>query len=172
MTSPLHRTPVFWGSALIGIGTLLLLHKLALLPFSGWTIIWGGVAGIALVMLVRRFREHGEGVFWWVLLFCFALYKFVSGAGLLYVPVWYGFPLMLIVIGVGFAVMVIVRPQEWHLVVPSALFLLVGTAILLAEIGTLDHGTVREMISTYWPFALILFGGVLLLNWRKTNPSA
>ena len=171
MPLPVHRRPVFWGIVLIAIGALLLMHKLALLPFSWWVYIWGGAAVAAMVMIVRRFRANGDGVFWWVMLFCFATYKFVRAAGILYVPSWYGFPLLLIAIGVAFAIMVAIRPREWHLAVPSIVFLVVGVSILLAEMGTLDDDTVRGMISTYWPFALILFGGALLLNWRKAKPT-
>ena len=172
MTHPAHRQPIFWGGVLIVLGTVLLLHKLELLPFSWWVLIWGGVAAAALFMIVRRFREHGEGVFWWVLVFCFALYKLVGTANWLYLPSWYGLPLMLIAVGIAFATTVALRPRDWHLVVPAALFLFVGGGILMAEMGTLEDEVVRSAIRSYWPFALIAFGAALLLNWRDKKPTA
>jgi hypothetical protein len=167
MAASVYRQRALWGGVLMLIGTLLLLHKLDVFPFGWETLVSGAVAAVALFMIVRKFREHGEGVFWWTLLFCYGLFAFVRSAGWITIPPWYGFPLALIAIGVGFAVTVALRPTDWHLAVPSALFLVVGSLILLSEMGTLEVEMVRSAISAYWPFALIVFGVALLMSGRE-----
>lgn len=159
-----RRPPVIWGFILIVIGALLLLHRLDALPFDWWGIVWGGVALAALAVTTRRVREKKEGTFWWVMLFGFALYKFVRTTGWVEVPVWYGFPLMLIVAGLAFVVMVVARPKAWHLAVPALCLIGAGTAMLLAEMGTMDYEMVRAAISDYWPFAIIAYGGALIAS--------
>lgn len=162
--SDLRRPSVLWGSILIALGVLLLMHTLRILPFDWWMFVWGGVAAATLVVIVRRVRAGTNGVFWWVMLFGFALYRFIDGSGWVDVPPWYGFPLLLIAAGVAFALMVVARPKVWHLAVPAAVLAGAGVALLLAEMGTVDYYAVRDVISSYWPAALIAYGGALLLS--------
>jgi hypothetical protein len=159
-----RRQPAIWGGVLIVIGTLLLLHRFNVLPFSWWAMVWGGIAVASLVVIVRRVKEKKDGTFWWVMLFGFALYKFVRVTGWMDVPVWYGFPLMLVVAGLAFALMVVARPKSWHLAVPALFLIGAGGAMLLAEMGSVDYESVREVISSYWPVAMITYGGALLLS--------
>jgi len=167
MANTVRRNPAFWGIALVIIGVVLLVHKLDLLPFSWSVVISAGLTIVALVMIIRKFRERGGNVFWWTLLLCYGVISFLRTSGSLDVPPWYGLPLALISIGIAIGLTVALRPRDWHLAVPSVLFLGVGAAILLTEMEMLDEDVVRSAISAYWPFALILFGAALLLNWRK-----
>jgi hypothetical protein len=159
-----RRQPAIWGGVLIVIGTLLLLHRFNVLPFSWWAMVWGGIAVASLMVIVRRVKAKMDGTFWWVMLFGFALYKFVRVTGWMDVPVWYGFPLMLVVAGIAFAVMVVARPKSWHLAVPAVFLIGAGGAMLLAEMGSVDYESVRGVISSYWPVAIITYGGALLLS--------
>jgi hypothetical protein len=167
MANTFRNKPAFWGIMLVIIGGVLLVHKVDLLPFSWSVVISAGLAAVGLVMIIRKFRERGGNVFWWTLLLCYGVISFLRTSGALDIPPWYGLPLTLISIGVGIGLTVALRPRDWHLAVPSVLFLGVGAAILLTEMEMLDEAVVRSAISTYWPFALILFGAALLLNWRK-----
>jgi hypothetical protein len=164
MAASLYRQRALWGGVLVVIGALLLMHKLHVFPFNWQMLFSGAVAIAALLMIVRKFRERGEGVFWWTLLFCYTSYMFARSADWIDLPSWYGFPLMLIAIGIGFAVMVALRPAGWHIAVPAVVFLTAGVSILMTEMGTLEDEVVRSAISTYWPFALIAFGVALLLS--------
>ena len=67
-----------------------------------------------MLAIIRRVKEKKDGTFWWVMLFGFALYKFARTTGWVDVPVWYGFPLMLILAGLAFVVMVAARPKAWQ----------------------------------------------------------
>ena len=156
--------PAIWGGVLILIGTLLLLHRFGALPFGWWGLVWGAIAIASLVVIVRRVKERKDGTFWWVMLFGFALYEFVRVTGWMDIPVWYGFPLMLVAAGIAFALMVVARPKAWHLAVPAVFLIGAGGAMLLAEMGNLDYETVRGVISAYWPIAVITYGGALLLS--------
>ena len=159
-----RRPPVIWGGVLILIGTLLLFHRFQVLPFGWWTMVWGAIAVASLAVIIRRVQAKKDGTFWWVMLFGFALYKFVRETGWVDVPVWYGFPLMLIVAGLAFVVMVAARPKAWHLAVPALCLIGAGTAMLLAEMGTVEYGVVLQAISDYWPMAVIAYGGALILS--------
>ncbi len=159
-----RRPPVIWGSVLIVIGALLLLHRLDVLPFGWWEAVWGAIAIASLLVIIRRVKEKKDGTFWWVMLFGFALYKFARTTGWVDVPVWYGFPLMLILAGLAFVVMVVARPKAWHMAVPALCLIGAGTAMLLAEMGTVEYDVVRSAISDYWPLAIIAYGGALLAS--------
>jgi len=167
MANTTHRQPAFWGIMLVIIGMVLLVHKLDVLPLNWSVVISACLAIVGLVMIIRNFREHGNSVFWWTLLFCYGTISFLRTSDLLYIPSWYGLPLALITTGIAIGVTVALRPRDWHLAVPAVLFLGVGAAILLTEMDMLEEEVVRSAISSYWPFALILFGAALLLNWRK-----
>lgn len=159
-----RRPPVIWGIVLVAVGALLLFHRFHILPFGWWALVWGGIAVASLAVIVRRVQAKKDGTFWWVMLFGFALYKLVRETGWVDVPVWYGFPLMLIVGGLAFVVMVVARPKAWHLAVPALCLIGAGTAMLLAEMGSVDYDLVRAAISDYWPFAIIAYGGALILS--------
>lgn len=167
MANTVHRQPAFWGIMLVVVGMVLLIHKLGVLPLNWSVVISAGLAVVGLVMIIRKFRQHADSVFWWTLLFCYGTISFLRTSDLLYIPSWYGLPLALIAIGIAFGVTVAARPGEWHVAVPAVLFLGVGVAILLTEMDMLEEEVVRSAIASYWPVALILFGAALLLNWRK-----
>jgi hypothetical protein len=167
MANTARRQPAFWGILLVIIGVVLLVHKLDVLPLNWSIVISAGLAIVGLVMIIRKFKERGNSVFWWTLLFCYGTISFLRTTDLLAIPPWYGLPLALISIGIAIGVTVALRPRDWHLAVPAVLFLSVGAAILLTEMDMLEEEVVRSAISSYWPFALILFGAALLMNWRK-----
>jgi hypothetical protein len=162
-----NRSTVLFGSALIIVGALLLLHKIAVVSFSWWLILWGGLAVASLLVIVQRIRMRQEGAFWWVLLFAVSGYKFLDVGGWIDVPGWYGFPLFMFALAVAFGVMFAVRPRDWHLLVPAFACAGIGAVVLMAEAGTMDTADARMLIRTYWPYALILFGAALLANSRK-----
>lgn len=162
-----NRSTIWFGSALIIVGALLLLNKIAVVSFSWWLILWGGLAVTSLLVIVQRVRMRQDGGFWWVLLFAVSGYKFLDVGGWIDVPAWYGFPLFMFALAVAFGVMFAARPRDWHMLVPALFCAATGAVVLMAEAGTIETQDARMLMRTYWPYALILFGAALLANSRK-----
>lgn len=168
MTSQTRGRSLVWlGSALIIVGALLLLDNIAVVGVSWWLLFWGGLAAASGVVFVRKIRAKQDGSFWWVLLFCFSLYKFLDAAGWIDVPAWYGFPLVLFALAAAFGLQVVARPGDWHMLVPAIVCAAVGIVILLSETGALAQTEARALLASYWPVALLLFGAALLINSRR-----
>ena len=72
--------------------------------------------------------------------------------------------LLFIAVGTGFFLMFLVAPKAWHTLVPAVVFLGLGAVMLMAQLGYVYRWDVEEVVHTYWPVALILFGGSLLLS--------
>ena len=162
----MKRGSVWFGSALIIVGALLLLDRFNLLSFRWPAFLWTGVAVLAGVMLVRHFKGGDGAVFWWTVLLLFSVYKLLRGFGIWIPPESIGLPAVLLMAGIGFLVMFIAVPRNWHLLIPAVALGGFGTIMLLSELGVMVETDARAFVKNYWPFALIAFGAALLLNWR------
>jgi hypothetical protein len=164
--------PVWFGIVLIVIGTAMLLDHLQILALSWWLVFWACVAVASAVVLVRNSMSKKGGILWPMILFFFALYKTLWHLGALDLQDVLWFPIILIVAGLGFAVLVAIQPARWHLAIPALVLIGVGSAIILSEYGVLSAWDVRYAVRNYWPVALVLFGAAILLNrgtWKKTG---
>jgi hypothetical protein len=160
------RGSVWFGSVLILVGALLLSDRFNLFAFRWPEVLWAGVAVLAGVMLVRHFKGGEGAVFWWTVLLLFAGYKLLRGFGIWYPPESIGLPALLVMAGIGFFVMFLAVPRNWHLLIPALALGGFGTIMLLSELGLMAEVDARAFVKNYWPFALIAFGAALLLNWR------
>jgi hypothetical protein len=167
--SALKQRPVWFGIVLIVIGVALLLDHIHFLTMSWWFVFWASLVVGSVVLLVRNSRRKEGGIFWLTVLFFFALYKTLQHLGALDIQESIGFPLLLIVAGIGIGVIVAIHPARWHLLIPSLTLIGIGAAILLAEYGVVSEWSVKDLLRTYWPVAVILYGGALLANsgWWK-----
>jgi hypothetical protein len=160
----LKKKPVWLGIVLIVIGAAMLLDHFRVLTMSWWLIFWASVAVGSLVMLIRNGRKKEGGIFWLTILFFFAVYKTIWHIGAWELDPAIGFPLVLVVAGIGLTVLVGFSPKRWHLLVPGFLLIAVGAAMILSEYDVIQEWQVRSAIQTYWPVALVIFGAALLLN--------
>ncbi len=162
--------PVWLGIVLIVVGVAMLLDHLHFFAMSWWLVFWAAVTVASAVMVFRNSRRREGGVFWLTILFFFALYKTLRQFGALDLREEWGFPVLLVIAGIGIGVVVASHPHRWHLLVPALALIAAGGAMMLAEFNVLSVWDVRNAVSNYWPVAVLLFGVAMLLNgfaWKK-----
>jgi hypothetical protein len=162
------RIPWF-GVGLIAVGTTMLLHRIGVLNIGWHTALWGVVALFGAFKLTTAFMTHRSGAaFWGTVLLVVGGYQTLENLDLVYVSSYLLFPWTVVLVGVGFLMMFAVKPRDWHVLVPSAVFMGAGALMILSEMGYFDRWDVVDAFRQYWPIALILFGVTLLLN-RKSS---
>ncbi len=162
------RFPWF-GVGLIVVGAAMLLHRLGVVDFGWHAALWGIVALFGAFKLVTAFTTGRSGAaFWGTVLLVLGGYQMLEDLGVAYVSSYLLFPWTVVLVGVGFLMMFAVKPRNWHVLVPSVVFLGSGTLMVLSEMGYFDRWDVLDAFRQYWPIALILFGITLLLN-RKSS---
>ena len=165
----LYRIPIL-GIILIVLGVGLLLKQLRIVAVDGSTILIMGMTLYGIAAVVRSFllttRKQiffGSLCFFSGILLLLGKFNFVERTAFVYVP---GF---LIVFGLAFLSLFIFNVRDFHLLVPALLFILLGIAFMMTEVGYWYVSDVKEAIGMYWPAALILFGGLLLLKRKNKN---
>jgi hypothetical protein len=142
----------------------MLFDHLHVLAMSWWVLFWVSIVMVSGVALVRNIRARDGAIFWWTVLLFFGVYKTMRALGVVSFHESMGLPLLLFIAGAALVAMVVAQPARWHMLVPAAASLVLGTAMLLAEMDVLAAADVRLAVRNYWPVALILFGAALLLN--------
>lgn len=165
-----NRIPVF-GIVLVIVGVGLLLRQLHILRLDGPTLLLSGLIVYGGVMIVRSFMtETRHALFFSSLCFYSGVllilgkYDLIEHSPFLYVP---GF---LMVFGLAFFMLFVFNLRDYHLLVPSFIFIGLGVAFMMTEVGYWYVSDVKEAIRMYWPAALIVFGGLLLLKRREQKP--
>ena len=166
--SALREKFPWFGAALILIGVTLLLSRLHVVPLGWPEVFWALVAAFGAYKIWTGFTwKHKGTVFWGTLFFLFGVYRILYRLDVYELPMDFGFPVFVTIIGIGFFMMYISAPREWHLIVPALFFLVIGVGMAMSELGYMYRWEFLRAIKTYWPLALILFGGTLLLNRRS-----
>jgi hypothetical protein len=162
----LKRIPVF-GIILVILGVGLLLRQLHIVHIDGWSMLLFGLIAYGGTMIIRSFVTNvrqslffGSLCFYSGIVLVLGKYGFIENSPFTYVP---GF---LISFGLSFLMLFIFTFTEFHLLVPVVIFIGLGSAFMMTEIGFLYPSDIKEAIRTYWPVAIILFG-VLMLFSRK-----
>jgi hypothetical protein len=164
-----HRFSWF-GAGLVVVGVLLLLHRLGYVPFGWHTVFWGVVALAGAFKMYRSFiMKRRGGAFWGTILFVLGTLNVLDEVNLFTLDHPFVPAVIFLTVGMGFLLSYSVEPNEWHVLVPCAIFLALGGVMLLSEMGYLYQWDVEDFIRKYWPAALILFGGSLLLNRQSAH---
>jgi hypothetical protein len=159
----------WFGVALIVVGSALLLHRMGVMTFGWHTAFWGIVALFGAFKLATSFTTGRAGSAFWGTVFLVAGgYQMLEDMNIAYVSSYLLFPWTVVLVGVGFLMMFAVRPRNWHVLVPAAVFIGAGALMVLSEMGYMNRWDVVDAFRQYWPIALILFGITLLLN-RKSS---
>lgn len=163
-TNQFSRIPIL-GIFLVVLGTGLLLNQLNVVNIDGKTLLLFGLVAYGGAMVIRSFTLNirqslflGSLCFYSGLLLLLGKYDLVESSAYIYVP---GF---LIVFGMAFLMLFIYNIRDVHLLVPAFIFIAIGVAFMMTEIGYWYVSDVKDVIRMYWPLALILFGGLLLLK--------
>jgi len=163
-TDQFSRIPIL-GIFLIVLGTGLLLKQLNVIHIDGKTFLLFGLVAYGGAMVIRSFifniRQSlflGSLCFYSGVLLLLGKYDLVENSAYVYIP---GF---LIVFGMAFLMLFIYNIRDIHLLVPAFIFVAIGVAFMMTEIGYWYVSDVKDVIRMYWPVALILFGFLILLR--------
>jgi len=162
-----HRP--WFGFGLIVVGAVLLLHQFHVLPISWHDVWWGAVCIVGCVLIVRGFAEKGKGMFLGVCAVGIGGYQLLEEYTSVYIPHYLVLPSLMILAGVGILFLYFTALNKWHLLVPSLLLIGLGCLIIFAEEGYLDRWELIDLLRTWWPAALVLFGAAMLLNQLRQN---
>jgi len=155
----------FFGIILVIVGVGLLLRQLHILRLDGESMVLFGLIAYGGVMIVRSFvTDVRQALFFGSLCFFSGIvlflgkYDLVESSAYIYVP---GF---LIATGLSFAMLFIFNFRDFHLLVPSLIFIGLGVAFMMTEVGYLYPSDVKEAVRQYWPAAFIVFGILIIVR--------
>jgi hypothetical protein len=163
------------GIILIVAGAGMLLNRFDVIRLSMEDALWVLAVAGGAVMVYRGFSRPGPAsgkIFWGtVLLFVGALQLADRWMPEGLDPGIEG-PLYLAAPAVGWVLVAIKSPREWHVLIPAVALLGLALAMYMTEIGTLTRSEVMDTVGMYWPVALVAFGvAMILTGWRKSQPS-
>ena len=160
----------WFGVGLVVVGAALFFHRLWYIPFGWLLVFWGIVAVAGAFKIYRGFLDkHGSSAFWGTILLLLGLFNVLDAVDLFTLDHPYVGTAIFLSLGIAFLLRYLVHPKAWHMMVPSIIFLALGGVMLLANLGYLYRWDVEDFIRTYWPAALIIFGGSLLLSRASTQ---
>lgn len=149
------------------------MRQLNIIKIDGKTLILfgliaygGGVIIRSFTMNIRHSLFFASLCFYSGVLLLLGKYNLVESSPYIYVP---GF---LIVFGLAFVMLFIYNVRDFHLLVPAIIFIGLGVAFMMTEVGYWYVSDVKDVIRMYWPLALILFGGLMLLKRNSKSPSS
>lgn len=148
------------GMILVFIGAVLMLRRLDI-AFTTWEYTYPIILlAIGILFILNGFlRQDSGSAFWGTLLLLFGIFYSLRNFLILSFQSWYWeefWPILLIIPGVAFIVMFIVRPQDWGVLIPGFLLLFVGAAFLSDD---LDPFWVKwYKVIRFWPVIMIVLG--------------
>jgi hypothetical protein len=164
----IKKIPIF-GIILVVVGAGLLLRQMDILRVDGKSMLLFGFVAYGAAMIIRSFLTNirqslflGSVSFFIGILLVLGNYELIEPTAYVYVPG------VLISFGLSFMMLFIFNYKDIHLLLPAVIFVGLGGAFMMTEIGFLYPSDVKEAISRYWPVALILFG-ILMLFRRKES---
>jgi hypothetical protein len=155
------------GAILVLIGVALLLRQMNMLDISAKKLLWIALALYGGATVARSFYYNiRQKVFWGSLCFFTGILFTLREYGLVYGSAPMFLPAVLVIFGFSFLTLFIFNVRDWHLLIPSILFLGIGAALMLTELRLLYAEQVWHVLHNYWPLALILMGGAMLIRKR------
>ena len=161
------KTSLLPGFFLIGLGLLLLIHKLDLFYF-GWPRTYPLIfilVGLTL-FISATLKRNGSAVFWGTIFSLFGLFFFLRNFHFIeYYYIHEIWPIFFMILGIAFFILFIVKPQDWGVLIPGSIFLFLGVIFLARNF---HYWRALELIQRYWPLLLIVIGvGVILCSLKK-----
>lgn len=163
----LMKFPVF-GIIVVAFGVVLLLRQFHLIAIDGYAIVVYGALLYGGAMIIRSYSLNvRQSLYFGSLCFYSALVLLLGKYGVIEESPFVFVPAFLMVFGLSFVMLFIFNFGDLHLLVPAVIFIGLGIAFMMTEIGYWYVGDVKEAISMYWPVALIVFGGLMLVRKKQ-----
>lgn len=161
-----NRIP-FFGIILVVIGVGLLLRQMHIIRVDGVSLLFLGLIAYGAAMIIRSFFTNiRQSLFFGSLCFFSGIVLFLGKYELIEHSPYVYVPAFLMTFGLAFLMLFIFNFKDFHLLIPAVIFIGLGIAFMMTEIGYLYPSDVKEAIRQYWPVAIILFG-ILMLFRRK-----
>lgn len=171
MSRTATRVSLF-GLFLVVFGALLLLRKAGVIDLRAGEVIWPLLTLFGLIIAGRGLADGRRGkIVGGTVLFLYSIFFLVRSTAGYDLPFEMIVPSTFIVFGIVFLMLFVNRPAEWYFLVPGLLLLLVAASFLMTEYGYWYGWEVRDAIATWWPLALVLMGGGMLLRKRSAGRS-
>jgi hypothetical protein len=163
-----NRFPII-GLVLVLLGVALLLDQMNVIHIGGWALVWLGLLVYGAAVVVRSFINNDRSkVFFGTLCFLIGILFFLRKGGFVHGSFSIYFPAFIIIVGLAFFMLFVFNAKDWHLLIPSFIFIGLGAALMLTHLGYWYSRDVWRTIASYWPLILILIGGTMLLRRLKT----
>ena len=152
------------GWILVVLGLFFILQYLLDWEFY-WAVVLIIVGGVLFLYAIVK-RSEGSifpGTFLFLLGLIFLLYEI----GVID-PLTETWPLILIVIGVSFVMIFLLRPKDWGVLIPGGILVVLGLIFLLRNYRYISWGTVGDILQ-WWPLILVVLGIRLLIPKRTSS---
>lgn len=156
------------GVILITIGCAMLIDRLHVYPVDWEMALWVVLMMFGGYSVTLGFQKKIRGrAFWGTAIALIGLFELLTGTDMVYVPSFYYPSVLILIVGLSFLSMYLCDVTEWQTLVPTLLFIILGAALMLSEMGYIYRWDVAYAVRRYWAVSLILFGGALLLKRRQ-----
>jgi len=164
----------FTAWALIVAGVLLLLNQLGLFEPSRPNVIMLGSFFLG-VLLLNKGRRHPQrhGILGGSFFILLGLTLFLMKKGVLAIDDTLGTGLLLIDLGLANIIYFVLKPEKLSNLTWGLIFSTAGAPFIIVYAGWVPLWLLEDIISTYWPVVLILFGlGLLGESLRRKRKTA
>jgi membrane-bound ClpP family serine protease len=151
-----------WILIAIGVGFL------AMYLFD-WEFDWSWILMVvgAIILGYAIFSKGHSGVFGGTFLLLLGLLFLLKHSGVLQESMEVLWPLILIILGVSFVMVFLFRPQEWGMLIPGGILLLIGLLFFLRNYHYISRRALFGVLQ-WWPLLLIIIGIRLILGVKRS----
>jgi len=155
-----HKTG--WILIAIGVGFL------AMYLFD-WEFHWSLILMIvgAILLGYAIFTKGHSGVFGGTFLLLMGLLFLLRHTEVLPESMEVHWPLILIILGISFVMVFLFRPQEWGMLIPGGILLLIGLLFFLNNYNYISRRALLGVLQ-WWPLILIIVGIRLILGAKRS----
>jgi hypothetical protein len=134
-----------------------------------WQFHWSVVLMVAgaVVFGYGIFSREHSGIFPGSLILLLGLFFFLRQNEVLQDSMEKLWPLILIILGFSFLLTFLFRPQDWGVLIPGGILLVIGLLFFLRNYRYVSRHTVSGILQ-WWPLILVIIGIRLALGARRS----